>query len=76
MLWAIKMVFNMAVYKNTGVIPRILITEAGDYVRLAPGAVSANIKVDVTNPVIAAYLDAGEIAEVKPKPSKASEIAD
>ncbi len=60
----------MPVYKNKGVISRILLTESGEYVRLAAGVVSANIKLDVTNPVIAAYMDAGDIVEVKPKAPK------
>ncbi len=60
----------MARYKNTGKIPRILISEAGDYVRIAPGDVSANLKLDITNPVMAAYLERGEIEEINPvKPS-------
>ncbi|NNE58264.1 MAG: hypothetical protein HKN36_09170 [Hellea sp.] len=57
----------MPAYKNNGDIPRILLTQAGEYIRLAPGVVSANIKLDVKNPVIAAYLKAGDLLELKPK---------
>lgn len=59
----------MAVLRNTGAIPRIIPTEAGDYVRLAPGCVSDNIEVNLDNPVILAWMAAGDIEEVKPKPS-------
>ena len=60
----------MAILRNTGAIPRIIPTASGDYVRLAPGCVSANLEVDLDNPVILAWMAAGDIAEVKPKPSK------
>ena len=60
----------MTVLRNTGAVPRLILTRAGDYVRLAPGCVSANIDVDMDNPVMIAWLAAGDITEVKPKPSK------
>lgn len=60
----------MTVLRNTGGSPRIILTETGDYIRLAPGCVSANIQVDLDNPVLLAWMAAGDIAEVKPKPSK------
>ena len=51
----------------------MLLTENGEYIRLSSGAVSSDVKLDVTNPVIAAYMDAGDIVEVsvkEPKPIK------
>ncbi len=60
----------MAVLRNTGAIPRIIPIVDGDYIRLAPGCVSANIEVDLDNPVILAWMAAGDLMEVKPKPSK------
>jgi len=60
----------MAVLRNTGAIPRIIPIADGDYIRLAPGCVSANIEVDLDNPVILAWMAAGDLMEVKPKPSK------
>lgn len=59
----------MTVLRNTGSIARILPTIGGNYVRLSPGCISANIEVDLDNPVILAWMAAGDIAEVK-KPSK------
>jgi len=64
----------MAVLRNTGAIPRIIPTEAGDYVRLAPGCVTANIEVDLDNPVLLAWMAAGDLVEVKPKPSKPKDV--
>jgi len=60
----------MAIYKNRSTIARILILETGEYLRVAPGDVTRNVSIDVTNPVIAAYIDSGDLVEVKPKPSK------
>jgi len=60
----------MAILRNTGAIPRIISTKAGEYVRLAPGCVSANLDVDLDNPVMLAWMAAGDLVEVKPKPSK------
>ena len=58
----------MATFKNTGRIPRILITENGDYVRCAPGQTTDEIMLDRDNPVMKAYLArGGGISEVKPK---------
>jgi len=60
----------MAILKNTGAIPRVILTKSGDYIRLAPGCLTANIDVDLDNPVILAWMAAGDLVEVKPKPSK------
>jgi len=60
----------MPVYKNAGMIPRIIMTVGGEYIRLAPGAISANVEIDLKNPVIAAYLAKGDITEIKPKATK------
>lgn len=64
----------MPILRNTGSIARILPVIGGDYVRLSPGCVSANIEVDLDNPVILAWMAAGDIAEVK-KPSKPKQKA-
>ncbi len=60
----------MAILRNTGAIPRIITTEAGDYIRLAPGCITANIEVDLDRRDILAWMAAGDLVEVKPKPSK------
>jgi len=63
----------MTVLKNTGAIPRIIQTGAGDYIRLAPGCLTGNIEVDLDNSVMLAWMAAGDIIEIKPKPSKKSD---
>ena len=63
----------MARYKNRGTIPRILITEAGDYVRCAPGETTGEITLDRDNPVMRSYLArGGGVREIKPKAKPAS----
>ena len=55
----------MARFENTGKIPRILITEGGQYVRVAPGKTCEDIEIAKNNPVMKAYLaDGGGIKKV------------